>query len=319
MLQRSDGAATASWAERLVCAPWLTAFHGVSAAAGRRDEGNARDKDWRPRAGAPAFALALVLGSGGAAAGARALAPVAGAAAAPALAAALAAALAVAGFAYTSRVTSARASALRGADGSLRDLAVVLAAAPLAAALMASPAPAQLLGGADPAPALALAAAFALGLHMPYATRPGALLHGSFVADAADVADVAAAASASAPALGAGASLKLAFIGAHVALHAAFCAELGAAGAAPRLAAYAAAAGFFAAVSHAARRTHFVHLHHWALGLALLPLTAMPSSVPAWWGAALFGFSLSQFVEGAARWGCAPLWHARRARGARGE
>lgn len=54
--------------------------------------------------------------------------------------------------------------------------------------------------------------------------------------------------------------------------------------------------------------SYYLHLHHWAMGLFLLPMSVMPC---IYWTCFLQGFALSQFVEGASRWSCAPLWHAR--------
>lgn len=55
-------------------------------------------------------------------------------------------------------------------------------------------------------------------------------------------------------------------------------------------------------------RSFYLHLHHWFVGLALLPLAA--TGWPAL-SCTLFGLAWGTFLEGAARWSCAPLLHKR--------
>ena len=56
-----------------------------------------------------------------------------------------------------------------------------------------------------------------------------------------------------------------------------------------------------------ARGRWYLHFHHYVAGLLLTPLC--PSALGKVHSLALLGLAFSQFVEGAARWSCAPLWH----------
>lgn len=73
-----------------------------------------------------------------------------------------------------------------------------------------------------------------------------------------------------------------------------------------RLAIYAFLFFSIIAITCTSSPVYYLHLHHWAMGLLLLPM-AITTSI--YWTCFLQGFSLSQFVEGASRWSCAPLWH----------
>ena len=64
--------------------------------------------------------------------------------------------------------------------------------------------------------------------------------------------------------------------------------------------------GFLSFVTWALRRRYYLHLHHWFCGLVLSPLAVCD---PPWWSGVLLGVALGQFVEGASRWSCAPIWH----------
>ena len=73
-----------------------------------------------------------------------------------------------------------------------------------------------------------------------------------------------------------------------------------------RVVGYAVVAVSFHLATKALSALFFVHLHHWLLGLALLPFCDLPFvSVTV----LLSSFSLSQTVEGITRWSAAPPWH----------
>jgi len=215
------------------------------------------------------------------------------------------------GVAYTSLVSASREGAFAGVDGTLRDAATVALVAPLASlvGLTLPGLDAPLLRGSG---GVAFEAGFVVGLLICHLTKPGMLLSGSFVsAGEGGGARVNVGGAA-------GFAVKIFLIALSFALHVAWCAARGGGELARRLAAYAAVWALIAAVSLARRRSHYLHLHHWALGLLLLPACAV--RLP--WGPAperrseacsllLAGFCVAQFVEGAARWGCAPLWHPR--------
>lgn len=65
-------------------------------------------------------------------------------------------------------------------------------------------------------------------------------------------------------------------------------------------------AACIAAIAVLARKHYYFHAHHWAMGLLFLPICASRSDVVT---VAAAGFCLATFVEGAARWSCAPLFH----------
>jgi hypothetical protein len=141
-----------------------------------------------------------------------------------------------------------------------------------------------------------LLATFVAGLHIPYLTRWG-------ICDRSMSAKEIANAT---PATVAGAIIKGGFILACVAAHLAWAAQHGPAPVVARLAAFAATAAALTAVTVRLSRRYYFHFHHWFLGLLLTCVCVMP------WGTASamsLGLALSQFVEGAGRWGCAPLWH----------
>ena len=54
------------------------------------------------------------------------------------------------------------------------------------------------------------------------------------------------------------------------------------------------------------KENYYFHAHHWCMGLILLPLCINFFSLYSWF---LYGISLSQFIEGSARWSIAPLFH----------
>ena len=61
-------------------------------------------------------------------------------------------------------------------------------------------------------------------------------------------------------------------------------------------------------VSYAVRERYFLHLHHWALALALLPMSACSSDAAS---AFLAAFCIATFAEGTVTGWAAPLWHRR--------
>lgn len=65
-------------------------------------------------------------------------------------------------------------------------------------------------------------------------------------------------------------------------------------------------AACIAAVAVLARKNYYLHAHHWAMGLVFLPICASRSDILT---VVATGFCLATFVEGAARWTCAPLFH----------
>jgi hypothetical protein len=151
-------------------------------------------------------------------------------------------------------------------------------------------------------PSLVLAGGFLVGTHLLYATR-ALRLDGSVTARtlraalcAGDVASLAAIAT------------KVGLIASALRLHGVWLLSGGGAPAAARCGAYAAVLLALWAVTAAVKPRYYVHLHHWAAGLLLSPLARGPD-----WGLSLglLGLAVGQFVEGAARWSCAPLWHAK--------
>jgi hypothetical protein len=79
-----------------------------------------------------------------------------------------------------------------------------------------------------------------------------------------------------------------------------------------RASAYLAVILFCVCISRTLSSTYYFHWHHYIAGLMLSPLC---HANPAWWALLLQGICMSQFVEGLARWSCAPLWHKRKIHG----
>lgn len=75
-----------------------------------------------------------------------------------------------------------------------------------------------------------------------------------------------------------------------------------------RLAVYAAVVGLLVCISRAIAPRFYLHWHHYLAGLMLIPFghNACPD-----WSLVLQGVCISQFIDGASRWSCAPLWHWR--------
>jgi hypothetical protein len=73
-----------------------------------------------------------------------------------------------------------------------------------------------------------------------------------------------------------------------------------------RISAYLSVFALIVYISRSISKRYYFHWHHWIAGLMLSPLC---HANPAWWALVLQGVCLSQFVEGLARWSCAPLWH----------
>jgi hypothetical protein len=75
-----------------------------------------------------------------------------------------------------------------------------------------------------------------------------------------------------------------------------------------RLPLYALGMALLAAVHRVVGQRYYFHWHHWAAGLMLSPLAHTHSLA---WTLLLQGLCTGNFIEGAARWSCAPLWHLR--------
>jgi hypothetical protein len=306
-------------------------------------DGNAGVKGWRSRDGAPLYFLALV------ATLLVSLPCVALLQVHFLRELALLQVITIAGFVYTNYVTTARLTLFCGKYGSAQDFLIVMLLLPVAklcVRLRALPAAAETgqewptaaagpsrailheqcsplppfsplnpLGGLAPNASWVLCvlqsfwlpedgdyglhvllAVFVLGLHVPYVTRSGLLARSFSERDLA---------SASFKGW-IGVSVKLVFLLACFFFHLRWCFETGQL--LLRLSLYAAVVLVLAGVSAAVRDDYYVHLHHWCCGIVLLPLTHTGSEL---WTAGLQGLCLSQFVEGAARWSCAPLWHPR--------
>lgn len=75
------------------------------------------------------------------------------------------------------------------------------------------------------------------------------------------------------------------------------------------LAVYAVLTASFTWCTCAVRQRFYLHLHHWMVGAVLMPVCHTEYPVLS---LALLGICAAQFVEGASKWSCAPLWHRRR-------
>lgn len=290
--------------EQLVKAWWDHHVRQIQAGGGLHD-GNTRQKKWTARDGAPFYGLLLALAlllAACAASAARMHAHV------PAEAAFLCLlyCMSLLGFAYTNYVTTHRCGLLQGRHGDYEDILIVSALIPAVLAFIQYGRPAFVTHTLLPdapvdgsvaavSPALLMfVAVYFLGLHVPYLTRTGLL------ARSVSQRDIATA--------GFGGWLGLSFkLGGLVlgSIH-----HLRWAGEERqmliRVAAYSAVIAGVAAVSVAVRERYSWHLHHWQMGLALLPLCHQRNVL---WTAALQAVCVSQLVEGAARWSAAPLWH----------
>ena len=197
------------------------------------------------------------------------------------------------GFAYSNFVTTRRPNPILGMDGALTDIGIVCLATPVVS-LYALVIPrlnlyGSLVGG------VAFLAGFVAGLHFCYLARSDSLMAGSFRVGEK---------------FGVGHSLKLLFILINLAAHLVWCATNDAM---YRPQVYLGAWGLILVITFALRKSHHLHLHHWFLGLVLLPacIVELPGPLGAYsevYSLALVGFSLSQFVEGASRWSCANIW-----------
>jgi hypothetical protein len=211
------------------------------------------------------------------------------------------------GFAYVNFVTTNRPSLFRGKHGGFRDICIVNLGLPfvLRLAVFVPRVHVHLFladeGTLLPFPFLTFYAWFLGGLHMTYVTRTG------FLAQSISAVDIRDPSSARLSAM-AQLAFKLGFIITNIVLHIVWLAGEGAGLLLNRILLYAVFVGAVATVTAVARARYYVHLHHWMMGLVLSPLCATDIG-PAWCLMCL-GFALSQFVEGAARWSCAPLWHA---------
>lgn len=134
-----------------------------------------------------------------------------------------------------------------------------------------------------------------LGLHVPYITRPGYMLSRSLSQQ-----DLATAGLRG----GIGLACKIGFVFYWVLEHCMYLAQHDML--LSRLCVYMAFVLAVVGVSYSVRDWYYWHLHHWAVG-ALLTVCCHGTS-PGW-SMVLQGICLSQLVEGAARWSCAPLWH----------
>jgi hypothetical protein len=197
------------------------------------------------------------------------------------------------GFGYSNFVTTRRPNPMLGNDGALTDLGIVCLATPIVS-LYALVIPRLNLYGSM-AGGVAFLVGFVAGLHFCYLARPDSLLAGSFKVGEK---------------FGVGHSLKLLFILINLAAHLVWCASNDAM---YRPQMYLGAWGVILAITFALRKSHHLHLHHWFLGLVLLPacIVELPGPLGGYsevYSLALVGFSLSQFVEGASRWSCANIW-----------
>lgn len=61
-------------------------------------------------------------------------------------------------------------------------------------------------------------------------------------------------------------------------------------------------------ITLAIRHRYYLHMHHWFLALLMTPLTQTGSPLLT---LIAVGFCAAQFVEGASKWSCAPIWHSR--------
>lgn len=136
------------------------------------------------------------------------------------------------------------------------------------------------------------------GLHMPYLTRTGLL---SRSISAVDVATSSVGGFV-------GLAFKLTFIFSNIAIHIAWALGQGFWNCfLPRAALYCSIWGSIIYISSTRSQRYYLHFHHWFAGIVLLPFCVSNYTN---WSMVVVGISLSQFVEGAARWSCAPLWHA---------
>jgi hypothetical protein len=222
---------------------------------------------------------------------------------------ALLACLANTAFVYTNYVTTRRNSLFRGAHGGFRDLLIVNAALPLITVWSQLAAPGRLflapstdVPGQPPAIAAfggpytvgaALAVGLFLGVHFLYLAR--------VIRFDGSISRVDAASGVGAVAIMA---VKICLLSALSADH--FLWLHGQGRLWEGLGALAAVLAVGVYITQALESQYYVHLHHWICGLLLLPFAVGTSPV---WSAVLIGFALGQFVEGAARWSCAPLWH----------
>ena len=230
------------------------------------------------------------------------------------------------GFAYTNFVTSARNSIFIGKHGTYRDILVVVTLIPVIVWLniytpgfhrfLFTPLDQTILSSHsimnDSVKVgslsvvlyshISLDLGFFLGVHVVYITRPGSLLSGSFA--------LSSSANSFTLLNNIGFLCKLFFILLNIHFHFLWCASRGELLLGvllwhlPWLA--------IACIALWMKKRWYLHLHHWFLGLVLMRAAQQtPAPRIPLFDLFLTGLAASQFVEGAARWSCAPLFHKR--------
>lgn len=139
---------------------------------------------------------------------------------------------------------------------------------------------------------------YTIGLHLPYLTRPGMLLSRSISVVDTDFRHDRGALY--------GFLFKLCFVFGNIGLHLyyiyAYSPQF-----TVRIFLYTLVISIIWYLNYLGRKeNYYFHAHHWCMGLLLTPLCVNVSSLHTWF---LYGASLSQFIEGSARWSIAPLFH----------
>lgn len=189
-------------------------------------------------------------------------------------------------FVFTARVTCARPNTLSRHGTSLTRKALAGALYCAAALLLQGRTPALVLSGHC---SFAYAAGVTAALFYPFLSRNSAALRASFRADAVN------------KSVAVKVAVLCVYIGAHTQWAWATRNYWG-------LVIISLFAVLVTCVSYAVRERYYLHLHHWALALALLPMSACSSDAAS---AFLAAFCIATFAEGSVNWGAAPLWHRR--------